>query len=190
MIEINTENVNRDAVRQLVEALRSEEYEQATGHLVVQDVSEDLTVEKVRYCCLGVAAEVCVKANVLDPELSFRLKTTFDNAGEDTPLTRPEYKWGSDARIDSEGELLPRPVNEWFGFDYRNPRVKVTREVLEGIQRDGSESAHRWAQRRLDMMLGDQPYAVVEATECNDELQMTFSQIADAFERTYLADGD
>lgn len=56
-------------------------------------------------------------------------------------------------------EHAPDKVAKWYGWNYGNPELKVPSKIAKEPQ---------------------------VATECNDELNMTFKQIANAFERTFV----
>jgi hypothetical protein len=75
--------LNKNA-KKWVKALRSRKYKQTTGRLV--------DLDKKRYCCLGVACELAVKAKVIPPV--DKMYSTYD------------------------GELssLPGVVREWLGL--------------------------------------------------------------------------
>jgi hypothetical protein len=67
-------------------------------------------------------------------------------------------------RIDGESGYLPPQVQEWFGFDHHNPLLAIPN--------------YPWA---------NSPKA---ATNCNDILKLSFAEIADAFQHTFLEDSD
>lgn len=58
-----------------------------------------------------------------------------------------------------QNEYAPGKVAEWYGWKEGNPELKVPAKISKIPQ---------------------------VATECNDELNMTFKQIANAFERTFV----
>lgn len=66
----------------------------------------------------------------------------------------------TDVRREYDGEInhLPPSVQEWYGFFSKNPYARTS---------DGCEYT---------------------AVQMNDELEMPFSEIADAFERMYLSE--
>jgi hypothetical protein len=77
-----------------VEALRSDEYEQAKGSLRTTDVEG-----KHRYCCLGVA---CLLFTQLEPQF----KSYYDEYSEFYISTEDG----------PEGESLPPTVQDWLGL--------------------------------------------------------------------------
>ncbi len=92
---------NVENMRTWVAALRSGEYFQGKGDLRYEHFFDEGGSE-VRYCCLGVAADLAVKAGV--PE-------TFNDGPEGDPWT---YSiWDS-------ADLTP-PVQEWLGITEGNP---------------------------------------------------------------------
>ena len=139
-------SVNRERVELLCQALESGEFRQAPGALRVQETRSS----PMGYCCLGVATEVALRNGL-------QIQGTF--AGSDV--------WNHDL-----GEVLHPEVRDWYGFEYEDPEIQVTRdpvdelsptipatEVNDGIGHDGDENpVHRYP----------------------------FTEIAAGFRRTYL----
>lgn len=181
--------VNRDAVRLLAAALRSGEYEQATGTLCRQYVGADNVVQKRGHCCLGVGAEVALKVG-LPAELNFRRVDFITTGVGDHARNNAVYAWDEGDEGDEEVEEeshMPRPVAVWYGFDSQNPQLTVSRELME----EWATSSHAARNHHASQYLHDDPDQLVfhiHAVDLNDDFQLDFSEIADAFERTYLTD--
>lgn len=99
-------DLNHDRVRMLVEALRSDRFEQGHGKLVrVFDLGDGVRQE--RYCCLGVACVLAVE-NGVDVEV------------RDSGVT---------VTFDGQIGYMPRSVSAWYGFggafEHRNPSVDL-----------------------------------------------------------------
>lgn len=150
--------VNRERVRMLVDALRSGTYEQINGHLRLGN----------RFCCLGVACEVArLHADSRELNLVVGLASINDQ-GEPIYAYGDVTRWFDD-KIDT---VLPKSVQDWYGFDRKycgDPRLIV------GPNDDMKE---------LDAAVGE----AVAATSWNDDIHASFARIADAFERTFLAE--
>lgn len=86
---------NKERVRLLVEALRSNEYIQGMGLLH--------QVETNRFCCLGVACDIAIKNGLELDVIHEDIKTYYDN----------------------ESEQLPTSVVNWYGFSDDNPDILV-----------------------------------------------------------------
>lgn len=95
----------------------------------------------------------------------------------DLYIKEHDFEWGPPVQIegitprmgctfDTEGEYLPVPVQEWLGIDTKNPE-------LESLQTNDD-----------DVRLFD------EATYFNDESGLSFEDIADAIENTYITGGE
>lgn len=82
------ENINKANLQLWLDALRSDEFEQATSRLQVRDSTGKLT-----YCCLGVACVVAARNS--DSE---EFKAEMEDALE-------------------HDSLLPRSVAKWLGLD-------------------------------------------------------------------------
>lgn len=126
-------SVNRERVELLCRALESGEFRQAPGALRVQETRSS----PEGYCCLGVATVVALRNG---------LQLTGIGSSEDDV-------WDHDL-----GEVLHPEVRDWYGFEYEDPEIQVTRDpVLElsptipateandGIGHDGNENpVHRY----------------------------------------------
>lgn len=148
-------------VRLLVDALRSDEFQQAKSVLRTD----------VGMCCLGVGCEVYRRTTgqgEWDTGLSDAPYTVVNPETGSRDVTPQGYVFTTDGEFDhdlqSNDEMsiaqMPQPVAEWFGFDNGNPDLK-TGEVEEDVERP--------------------------ASDLNDLANLNFAQIADAFERTFLA---
>jgi hypothetical protein len=112
-------NVHRERIALLIEALESGRYTQGQGRLARRIYSEDLGVPlHVEYCCLGVACEVAIAhdaPNVIridDPHLIVYRDT--------------ETGW-------EEGWSLPDSVAAWYDFEIS---TGVILDVGQGLKRD------------------------------------------------------
>ena len=89
-------------------------------------------------------------------ENGVNLVTTLDIGEYDTITTFTDPITGDDDKY----VLLP-VVQAFYGFVDKNPLLNIATNVLHGPE-------------------------YVNATDCNDSLEMDFHEIADAFERTFL----
>lgn len=96
--------VNAENMKTWVAALRSGQYQQGTKRLRVGD----------KFCCLGVACEVYLKAN---PD------------GLTTRVKSDEVVEGDVWHYDDEPSFLPEKVMNWLGVDIFSPGV--TREGVD-----------------------------------------------------------
>lgn len=137
--------LNKERVKLLVEALRSDRFQQGRRHLKRANLDGS-----VRHCCLGVACEIAIEQGL------------SVNVGDDLRVGAVSF--------DHSNDVLPESVQDWFGFDGSNPRLTPLK------------SKFVW------WRLFWQPKSehAISATLANDERGMSFGQIADAFERTYL----
>lgn len=154
--------VNKARVKLLVDALRSGEFEQGNGYL---------TTAGGKNCCLGVGCIVAVRSGL---NLATDVCSDGTIAYYDSTL-RSQHE-------DYSNTYLPRVVMEWYGFESVSPTLKVTPEVADALVADGR--IHEDAYERARAHRGEP----INAADCNDDLRMTFLEIADAFERTYLVD--
>lgn len=107
--------VNKERIRKLVGALRSDEYQQGSGRLAT------IYGDETRYCCLGVACLVAMNDGVEVVE-------------EQNPLG-PTVQYIS---FDDEAGFMPAKVFQYFGFDGPDPLLKVIDRVSTP---DGSDHA-------------------------------------------------
>lgn len=91
-------------IRKWVEALRSGDYQQGTGHLRAGD----------KYCCLGVACELAIQDGV-PVKVRSGLTSCTHLGDEDHPNQHPHN--GSIYEYNSEGGVLPRAVADWLGLN-------------------------------------------------------------------------
>lgn len=159
---------NPERVQLLVDALRSNEFEQCQGTLrslpgpgdfedgmaLVSVQGSYIVPDRVRHCCLGVATEVAISNGLQlpddlcacgDTECEQDPEECNDNYGK-----RPESIW------DLSDDVLSQPVMDWYGFHDSDPVV--------------------------DLWTGD------TATTVNDQDvdPWDFNKIADGFEAVYL----
>lgn len=104
--------VNKGNVQILVDALRSGEYAQCTGSLVLHH--EDGSRE---YCCLGVATVLAIKAGV---------KVTEDGTNPNSSCScnscRRSVKF-QDPSGTVTAQVLPPAVKAFYGFDFMDPEL-------------------------------------------------------------------
>lgn len=125
--------INRERIKLLIAALRSGKYEQGRACLKTSDG---------KYCCLGVACEVFG----LENNVSFQ----------------PEHAHSRNNMFLGSHTYLPTKVQNWFGFDTFNPRMKNP-ELTAKYSHLGASFAD----------------------SLNDH-EIPFSEIADAMEIEYL----
>lgn len=156
---IDTTGVDTERVRLLVQALRSGQFRQGRESLAQSASSGDM------FCCLGVACEVAMQHGL-------PLGRFLDEA-------ESRYYYYHDRYRDDMG--LPEPVSDWYGFregsgnNVANWWVK-TPEGLGEVVCNVATHNH-----------GDRNW--VSLATLNDCFQLTFEQIADAIEATYLTGG-
>lgn len=130
--------VNVERLKLWTQALKSGQYNQTTSRLgVIQD-------GEASYCCLGIACEVAI-ANGLDIDRNVNL---FGVEGVDEGDGSIVY--------DNEPSVLPKAVQDWFGFRETNPMIHLPED-----------------ERNMSL------------AECNDALNMSFEQIAKVVEDNY-----
>lgn len=108
-----------DRMRALVAALRSGEFEQATGTLRkalgpldgVDFMGVNFPVE-YRYCCLGVASELAVRGGV-PPEVVWLNHHSTDEGDL------------SESKYSSPASVLTETTKEWYGFDSLDPTIHI-----------------------------------------------------------------
>lgn len=158
--------VNKDRVQLLVDALRSDNFHQGRDALEYVDDS-GIT----RNCCLGVACRVAmangVELTAVPSKIDF---TTLDN-GANAPkvIFASTRTYGSSVNFASQDTygssvnfITPEAI-KWFGFDSGDPviEVKIGGKLISKT-----------------------------ATEANDTHSLSFAEIADGFERTYLTESE
>lgn len=159
--------VDKARVRLLVDALRSGEFTQGHGYLN----------RRGKQCCLGVG---CIIALRNDAEVS---ASQADEPNE-TVSYYDRTKFGR--YEDLSDTHLPIVVRDWYGFDSHNPPLRLTREQFDTLVSSGRMS--EFAINTFNSTLEAEGFVELDATDCNDDLHMTFAEIADAFERTYLTE--
>lgn len=97
------DEVNKYRVQLLVDALRSGEFEQATGKLTLIDEFGDES-----HCCLGVACVVYMR-----------------NGGDLKTSVMEECRPGDTRIYGGATEFLPDPVIDWYGFSSCNPTIII-----------------------------------------------------------------
>lgn len=148
---------NQHEVALLVKALRSSRYLQARGVLERRWVREDTTI--LSQCCLGVACRRLMDGPTPLQGLKAELATHHDGS---TTFTCGRYSLVS-GRIETETavSVLPEAVRQWYGFQSSNPQLIYRHPGTGDVD-------------------------LVDASLLNDSLGLTFAEIADAFEETYL----
>jgi hypothetical protein len=101
--------MNTEIKQKWVDALRSGEYQQATGRLRSND----------GFCCLGVLCDLYAQ----EP---FNKGWVFKGEYDENPL--PQDYW----YFDGESELLPSSVRQWAGLYSSSPTIKVEDEDENG----------------------------------------------------------
>lgn len=115
---------------------------------------------KRKYCCLGVACELAIKDGV---PVNVTLR-----AGGGTPHR--------DVKFDGNDGSLPSQVSDWLDIEGGDP--KVIDSPVQG--REGGMPAS-W-------VIGDSWW--LNAADLNDTLGLSFDQIADCVEWSYLSGGE
>lgn len=141
------DGVNEENMDSLLAALRSGEYEQATGVLC--------NAETGGYCCLGVASEVAWKASE-------------GLVGKTVRVINPEY---TQVSYDDQRLLAPESVMNWLGIPAENRDA------------DGIENGFNIRFYKSDFNGFSDGY--VSATEMNDDMGLSFVDIANAFEAEF-----
>ncbi len=150
---------NKDRIRLFVAALRFGKYPQTSG--VLHRVSSTRDGQNPGFCCLGVACEVALE-NGLD-------------------LTKDRFGRYSVVEVYGkrrEQSFLPDEVRDWFGFDSNDPSLLLTAK---------NERKFVWWRLFWQPKPRTVPSNTVRAVTANDLLKLSFSDMADAFERTYLS---
>ena len=96
------------------EALRSGDYNQATGTLAKVD---DTTGEVVGHCCLGVLCEIAIKHGV-KVEREGRMRTEYADDDSDE-----SYEYYDNITFDDRDDLVPQSVKDWAGLKTNDASV-------------------------------------------------------------------
>lgn len=112
------------------EALRSGDYDQATGTLVQIDTNSG---DVVGHCCLGVLCDLAVKAGV-----AVDYEGPTKHVGEYDP-TDPEDMYWTGVTYDSNDALLPPSVRDWAGMKTSDGTVDIPWDAP-----DNSEMENDW----------------------------------------------
>ena len=157
-----------ERIRLLVAELRSGRWPQGTNRLARDEAGV------THYCCLGVGCELALAAKL--PGLSKRLKGDMDAYAYGACVTGPDVY---SRRQPSSLVLLPWVVQEWFGFEFSDPKLYIPHalavELAERRNIGGVPLKDVWS------ALNTWP-----ATALNDGYKFSFEQIAECFEYTYL----
>lgn len=159
---------NKENIRHWVKALRSGRYLQGKNRLATRFMDPDgfPTDGPIRYCCLGVATEVAMAHGV--PVMPIVPKA------RDAGIT---YEWASKSiylAADQTSSTLPYPVVEWLGIGVTDPTL---------FRPDGKA----WCgEPTCDLPHGES--TAVACSTANDQLGLSFSEIADHLEATYLTE--
>lgn len=152
--------INEPRLRKGLELMRSDEVEQCSGRL------RDIYAPdgEVRHCCLGVLTEAAVR----DPEFAINAydREILNEISANTDGIRYDPNEPQNIWKVANG-IMTDSVREYYGLPSGNP-------YLEGA---GIASPFQGQDR-------------LEATAANDSAGWTFTEIADAFERTYLNQED
>lgn len=146
---------NQEALKLWVADLRSGNREQARGTLTARGAGAEPV--EVAHCCLGVLTEVYIENTdaVLDVYTAF-------SASRDATGVLPIV-----VTYDGSSSYLPTKVSEWLG----SPENPI-------LVRDGWFKVFYTCE--YDPRATD--YLLVSSAECNDDLGLTFDQIADLIE--------
>jgi len=141
--------VNKERLQLGLDALRSGEFEQCAGEL------RRTILGKVHYCCLGVLTEVAVRNGLV-------IVNVCANCGSND--CGHELDPAADQSVTDDvwaihGEILSKPVMDWYGFSYSDPTI--------GEDADSDP---------------------IMATLANDDKHWDFERIADGFESVYITD--
>lgn len=155
-----------------VEALRSGEYEQAKGSLIVEAPSG-----KMEYCCLGVLCDLAVQDGAIDPPIRYE-DTDFYTDEERAEFTNGEREYSGEWVFANgtvfpdgtggpryQGEILPQAVMSWAGLVEQNPIISDV-EGLMGSPLDDEDEVYE-----------------SEAASYNDDLHADFATIAELIEK-------
>jgi hypothetical protein len=106
--------MDKERLKEWIDALRSGEYVQGRGNLATQEGGV------VRYCCLGVACEVAIKDGL---DLESRWGRPIGNEVEEWVETDHKF-------YDSEDLVLPPAVQDWLGI----PGSTTVEVMLNGME--------------------------------------------------------
>jgi hypothetical protein len=159
--------LNKDVIKEWVDALRSGEYEQGSGALATYrefdnakgEYGDWVPLDKPRFCCLGVLCDIAEKNGV---------------------TTGTEDKNGATISFDGQQGLPPAAVEDWAGV--RAWEVGWPGDVDR--QRAGAECSPG-CDVCADMNNRMQTTKIGLAS-LNDNHDYTFPQIADAIEKEWL----
>jgi hypothetical protein len=121
-----------------VEALRSGDYEQATGTLAKVD---SRTGEVVGHCCLGVLCEVAIKNGVSLDRASHEHTEYVDEDTDETEV------WYDNITFDDRDDLLPQAVKDWAG-------IRTNDGSVENNYPDGSAEEEEMDNEFSDSLAG------------------------------------
>lgn len=149
-------------IRALVAALRTGAWPQTFNRLV-KVVVRGTEEQVIGYCCLGVACEQAVAAGFARRQGS-------------------AYFVADDSGTPSKFSLPWQVASQFYGFTDHDPSIKVVcRETPTTKRHFWCEDCQGGTRNEICDNLVSTP-----ATRANDDFMLSFPQIADAFERTYL----
>lgn len=155
---MTTSTVNRERVALLVAALRSGDYAQVTGALHI--VEEGVG----RGGTGGVDGYCCLGIACVVARANGCAVEEVEVDGDN--VFRATIAGHPDDKFDESSGYLPTVVMNWYGFSEFDPKIDPA-----GVADGRAEE-----------------YRDLTATKVNDQLELDFVQIADAFEYTYLRD--
>lgn len=126
---------NKEHIRLLVEALRSQRFVQGKSTLCTQVITDDGV--SFTHCVLGVACEVA-RENGLEVTKMLVTRSLTDSSS--TKSVNPVL-------FDEHGGTLPDSVRNWYGFASNEPRVLLPEEGSDGLINLNDE--HGWSFERL-----------------------------------------
>lgn len=162
--------VNRINVLAWAEALESGEFEQVGHHLRFEKPG---STEHFRYCCLGVATELAVRAGV-KPKLPLSLLPgggSFSTCPGGHASPKDHTLW-----CKQTGTLSPE-VQEWLGLNSANPSLRVPEDPLP-------VRVFRYTATALERS------GYLPASEFNDRTAEGFVGIARRIRRVFLNGGE
>ena len=154
--------VNKERVQLLVDALRSPEFAGKQGkHRLSSELTSKITNKQdVMQYKHCCLGVACIVAKRAGLNVLFVPRTEPEPVG-DGSATQTYLSWSGVNSYGASHTALPEAVLAWYGFDEYDPELRFGRS-------DETQPAS-WL---------------------NDDLNMTFNQLASAFERTYLRDGE
>ena len=148
----------------LIAALLSGDYKQGNGMLCEEKWNGRF------YCCLGVGAEISPAKFRVDPgDEDNTIKTIEYRMPEELRTHRSddyvEYRWCS--------RTWNADIAAWFGTDSNNPRIfrNLTPDTAVYFEHQGITDPNQYHDGNF--------LEEVTMASCNDELTLTFAQIAD-----------